>query len=594
MLLRIKQKSKTKLLLASLSIAVLGGAVLSGTVAAENSAVPQKKPSSIIRYETIQHPVSADDGMVSSQRLIASEIGASILEQGGNAVDAAVAVGYALSVILPRAGNIGGGGFMLVYLAEQDKTIAIDYRESAPQSAHQDLYLKTDGSVDRETYRSGIRSAAVPGTVAGLSYALDKYGSLPLAKVIQPAIDLAEKGFVMDYDTASAILIKQSLLKRDPVTAATFFHENGSAYQAGELFVQNDLASSLKAIAADGPDAFYKGEIADKIVSMMLKEGGLITHQDLAGYKPIERTPVIGNYRGYKIVGMPPPSSGGVHILQMLNILENFDIAEKGSNTADALHITAEAMRYAYADRSRHLGDPDFYKVPIDWLTSKSYAKTIASKIRLDKAALSSEVAPGVEPKFESVDTTHFSVVDAKGNAVSNTYTLNFSFGSGVVVDGAGFIINNEMTDFNAKAGTADAFGMPGGQANSIQPMKRPLSAMSPTIVFKDDELYLVTGSPGGSRIINTVLQQLVNVIDHRMNIASATSTPRIHHQWQPDELQVESSINPDTKHLLESKGHTVVSAGTMGSLQSILVEKGMLYGASDPRRPGAGTVGVD
>ena len=562
--------------------------------ASEVMSVPQKKPSSIIRYDSIHHPVKSDSGIVVSQRAIASDVGVSILEQGGNAVDAAVAVGYALAVLLPRAGNIGGGGFMLVYLKDQDKTIAIDYRETAPSLAHKDLYLSSDGSVDRDSYRTGIRSVAVPGTVAGLQYALEKYGTLPTAVVIKPAIELAQNGFTMDYDTASAIVTKESLLKQDNAAKQRFFRQDGSAYQAGELFVQQELATSLRSISKNGASAFYHGDIAKKILAKMESNGGLITAQDLVAYKPVERNPIVGQYRGYQIASMPPPSSGGIHLVQMLNILENFDIADMGAGSADALHMISESMRYAYADRSKHLGDPEFYSVPVDWLTSKPYAKDIAEKINLNKATLSTDVLPGDAPAHESVDTTHFSVVDANGNAVSNTYTLNFSFGSGVVVDGAGFILNNEMTDFNAKAGLPDAFGLIGGEANSIQPDKRPLSAMTPTMVFKDAELFMVTGSPGGSRIINAVLQQIVNVIDHNLNLASATHAPRIHHQWQPDQLEVEASIGSDTRAILESRGHLIKQAGTMGSLQSILIKGGVLFGASDPRRPGAGVAGVE
>ncbi|MBL4670836.1 MAG: gamma-glutamyltransferase [Arenicella sp.] len=568
------------------------GAV-SGVYAADATSVPQKKPSSIIRYDTIHHPVKSNSGMVVSQRIIASEVGASVLAQGGNAVDAAVAVSYALAVLLPRAGNIGGGGFMLVYLKDQDKTIAIDYRETAPKLAHKDLYLLADGSVDRKSYRSGLRSVAVPGTVAGMDYALSKYGTMSLKAVMQPAIDLAKNGFVMDYDTASAIATRETMLKKDAAARATFFHKDGSLYKASELFVQDDLAQTLGAIAEHGADAFYKGAVADQIVAKMVKGGGLISHADLANYTVAERNPIVGSYRGQKIVSMPPPSSGGVHVVQMLNILENFNLQKMGAGSAESLHLVAESMRYAYADRSKHLGDPDFYKVPVDWLTSKDYAKQIANKIDLKRATPSSEVLPGKKSKYESVDTTHFSVVDKSGNAVSNTYTLNFSFGSGAVVDGAGFLLNNEMTDFNAKAGTADAFGLIGGAANSILANKRPLSAMTPTMVFDNGELSIVTGSPGGSRIINAVLQQLINVIDHNMNIADATHAPRIHHQWQPDRLEVEASISPDTKAILRAMGHTIKEAGTMGSLQSILLEGGQLNGASDPRRPGAGAIGA-
>ena len=559
---------------------------------AKTEAKSDKPAVGIIRYESIHHPVIGRAGMVVSQRQIASEVGASILANGGNAVDAAVATGYALAVLLPRAGNIGGGGFMLVYLKEQDKLIAIDYRETAPLSAHRDLYKSTDGTVDQNAYRKGIRSVAIPGTVAGMQFVLEKYGTMPLSVLMQPAIDLAANGFTMDYDTASAIATRTEMLTAHQETKQVFFKQNAEPYKAGELFSQPELADTLQAISDGGADAFYKGEIARKIVTQMHAEGGLLTMEDLDNYKVIERHPVRGRYRGeYEIASMPPPSSGGIHLIQMLNILENFDIQSMGVHSSDSLHLLTESMRYAYADRSKHLGDPDFYQVPVEWLTSKSYAKQIAKKIDPSKATPSAKVAPGKAPAYESRDTTHFSVVDSKGNAVSNTYTLNFSFGSGVVVNGAGFLLNNEMTDFNAKAGTADAFGLIGGEANSIQPKKRPLSAMTPTMVFKNNELLLVTGSPGGSRIINTVLQQVVNVIDHEMNIASATHAPRIHHQWQPDKLEVEASINSDTRANLVSRGHHVVEAGTMGSLQSIMLADGLLFGAADPRRPGAGVI---
>lgn len=555
-------------------------------------AKTQASPNlSIIRYNSIHHPirVQADNGMVVSQRALASQIGYKILSQGGNAVDAAVAVGFALSVLLPRAGNIGGGGFMLVYVAEQDKTIAIDYREKAPVAAHRALYLDADGQIENDRYKKGIQSVAVPGTVAGLDHALKHYGTFSLAQVMQPAIDLAEQGFVMDYDTASAIAIKGSLLNQHASARKLFFNSKNQTVQAGELFRQEDLAKSLKLIAEQGANAFYKGGIADLIVAQMEREGGLITHQDLADYQISERQPLVGNYRGYKVVTMPPPSSGGMHLLQMLGVLSNFDLQEMGQGSADALHTIAETMRHAYADRSKHSGDGDFQPVPIDLLTSKGYTAKIAKSISADRITPSSEVLPVRVLPYESEDTTHFSVVDGNGNAVSNTYTLNYSFGSGVVVEGAGFLLNNEMTDFNAAPDQANPLGVKGGDTNAIEPGKRPMSSMTPTLLFKDGELALVTGSPGGSRIINTVLQQLVNLIDFGLNLASATHAPRIHHQWYPDRLEYESGVGVDTLQILKGKGHELKKAGTMGSLQSIQIEQGVLMGASDPRRPGAG-----
>lgn len=570
---------------------------LSLLLATTNTAaeVPSKSTfHSIIRYDSIHRPSYAAGGMVVSQRDSASQIGADILRQGGNAVDAAVAVGFALAVVLPRAGNIGGGGFMLVHLAETGKTISIDYRETAPSAAHSDVYLNSKGDVDDIAHRQGHSSVAIPGTVAGLTLALEKYGTMPLATVMAPAIALARDGFVMDYDTASAIATRVEMLQRQAHAKKTFFNPDGSVIPQGKLFKQTELAESLSLIAREGQSAFYQGEIAQQIVVDMQRNNGLITLDDLRAYRPVEREPVRGNYRGYDIVSMPPPSSGGVHLIQMLNVLEQFPIAEMGSNSASYLHVLAATMKRAYADRSKHLGDPDFYAVPMSWLTSKHYAKQLAAQIQPNRVVPSVDISPGEPAPYESVDTTHFSVMDKHGNAVSNTYTLNFSFGSGIVVPGAGFLLNNEMADFSAKAGVAYAFGLLGGTANSIQPGKRPLSAMTPTIVLKKGKPWLVTGSPGGSRIISTVLQQIVNVIDHKMNIASATHTARVHHQWFPDQIEYEASVNPDAQQLLRELGYSLKPSGTMGSLQSIMWHDGAYYGSADPRRPGAGVAGAN
>lgn len=548
----------------------------------------------IIRYDTIHHPQTATGGMVVSQRMIASEVGGEILEAGGNAIDAAVAVGLALAVALPRAGNLGGGGFMMVHLAEEARTIAIDYREMAPAAAHENVYVRDDGSVDDNAHRASHRAAGVPGSVAGFAYALENYGTMTWAEVIAPAIMLADAGIVLDQDTASAINSRTELLSRTAAGRAIFFREDGTNYQAGDLFRQADLAKTLRTLSADGPQAFYTGSIADLIVAEMEANNGLITHADLAAYRPVEREPVTGSYRGYSIASMPPPSSGGVHLVQMLNVLEQFPVGEMQANSAASLHLLTETMRRAYADRSQHLGDPDFFEVPMTWLTHKAYGKELAAQIDPERATPSEAIAPGVETIYESEDTTHFSVMDADGNAVSNTYTLNFSFGSGIVVEGAGFLLNNEMADFSAKAGVPYAFGLLGGEANSVQPGKRPLSAMTPTMLFRYGKPVLITGSPGGSRIITTVLQQIVNVVDHGMNIASATHSPRIHHQWFPDELSYEPGISSDSLNLLRQREHNIVEANTMGSLQSIMRRDGILEGATDPRRPGGGVVGVD
>ena len=566
---------------------------ISQPVASAEVALTRPPSGPILRYEATHHPVVGSGGMVVSQRAVASQIGADILAAGGNAVDAAVAVGFALAVNLPRAGNLGGGGFMLVYLAEGDRTIAIDYREKAPRAAHRDMFLDAEGNVDSALSRFSHRSAGVPGTVAGLTHALDRYGTMSLSRVLAPAIELAQKGITVSYDFASAMASRRAMLERTPVTRATFLKRDGSLYAAGEVFKQPQLATTLRRIADEGADAFYRGAIADLIVADMAANGGLITREDLVDYRATEREPLRGTYQGYTIVTMPPPSSGGAHIIQMLNILEHFPLRKYGLNSAASLHVMAETMRLAYADRSRHMGDSDFYDVPLDWLTSKAYARQLAESIDESRARPSTEVAPGNAVPPESPDTTHYSVIDRDGNAVANTYTLNFSFGSGITVDGAGFLLNNEMDDFSAKPGVPNAFGLLGGVANAIEPGKRPLSSMTPTMVFRDGRPFLVTGSPGGSRIITTVLQHILNVVTHGRNVASAAHAPRVHHQWFPDRLQHEPGISPDTLDKLRDLGHQLEQTGTMGSLQAIVWNGSQYQATSDPRRPGAGAVAV-
>jgi gamma-glutamyltranspeptidase/glutathione hydrolase len=548
----------------------------------------------IIRYDTLHHPVIARQGMVVSQRMIASQVGADILAAGGNAVDAAVATGFALAVTLPRAGNLGGGGFMLVYLAERGETLALDYREMAPALANRDMFLDSAGNVDQKKARYSALSSGVPGTVAGFDYALKTYGTMTLKEVLKPAIRLADKGFVVPWDLAEILKVRKKALTRHPATAAAFYKANGDNYEPGEILIQKDLARTLKAIAKGGSEAFYSGPIGELIVAEIQRQGGVMTLEDLNNYSVQNRTPIKGTYRGFEIVSMPPSSSGGVHIIQMLNILEQYPIAEYGANSAKTIHLMTEAMKLAYADRSEYLGDQDFYDVPTKGLTSKAYGKQLASSIQLDKARPSSEIKAGNPLPFESPDTTHYSVADQFGNVVSNTYTLNFSFGSGIMVTGAGFLMNNEMDDFSAKPGVANGFGLIGKEANAIEPGKRPLSSMTPTLIFKDGAPYVVTGSPGGSRIITTVLQLLVNVMDHNMNIAEASVQPRFHHQWLPDRLQMEPGHSPDTQARLKTMGHNVTSSASQGSLQSIMLEKGLFFGASDTRRPGAGAVGVN
>lgn len=552
----------------------------------------QTQETEVIRYGDVRHPVRDREGMVASSNILATEVGARVLADGGNAVDAAVAVGFALAVVRPRAGNIGGGGFMLVHTAEDGETSSIDYREAAPIQAGRDMFLDADGNVDRQRAMFSHLSSGVPGTVAGLHFAHQKYGKLPWKRLLAPAIELARDGFAVTYDMSSALQRSRERMSRDASTIDYFYKADDSGYQQGDLFVQADLAWSLTQIAEHGPDAFYSGEIAEKIIAEMEKGGGLIDAESLAAYKPVVRDALRGTYRGYDIVSMPPSSSGGVHVIQMLNILEHFPVTRYGSESADNVHLLVEVAKLAYADRRKHLGDLDYYDVPIDWLTSKEYAKKLAAGIDMQKARPSEEIAPGVAPAKESMDTTHFSVIDRDGNMVANTYTLNFSFGSGMSVDGAGFLLNNEMDDFSAKPGTPNAFGMLGGTANAIQPGKRPLSSMTPTMVFKDGEPIVATGSPGGSRIIMSVFQMVVNVIDHEMNIAVASNAPRMHHQWMPDILQIESGFSPDTIAELQRRGHTIRGGRTIGNLNSVSRQDGYFLGAADPRRPGGGAVG--
>ncbi|EON5352133.1 gamma-glutamyltransferase [Escherichia coli] len=528
--------------------------------------------------EDVFHPVRAKQGMVASVDATATQVGVDILKEGGNAVDAAVAVGYALAVTHPQAGNLGGGGFMLIR-TKDGNTTAIDFREMAPAKATRDMFLDDQGNPDSKKSLTSHLASGTPGTVAGFSLALDKYGTMPLNKVVQPAFKLARDGFIVNDALADDLKTYGSEVLPN--------HENSKAifWKEGDTLVQANLAKSLEMIAENGPDEFYKGTIAEQIAQEMQKNGGLITKEDLAAYKAVERTPISGDYRGYQVYSMPPPSSGGIHIVQILNILENFDMKKYGFGSADAMQIMAEAEKYAYADRSEYLGDPDFVKVPWQALTNKAYAKSIADQIDINKAKPSSEIRPGKLAPYESNQTTHYSVVDKDGNAVAVTYTLNTTFGTGIVAGESGILLNNQMDDFSAKPGVPNVYGLVGGDANAVGPNKRPLSSMSPTIVVKDGKTWLVTGSPGGSRIITTVLQMVVNSIDYGMNVAEATNAPRFHHQWLPDELRVEKGFSQDTLKLLEAKGQKVALKEAMGSTQSIMVgPDGELYGASDPR----------
>jgi gamma-glutamyltranspeptidase/glutathione hydrolase len=466
------------------------------------------------------------------------------------------------------------------------KTTAIDFREMAPEKASRDMFLDEQGNADSKKSLTSPLASGTPGTVAGFSLALEKYGTMPLAKVIQPAYKLARDGYIVNEALADDLKQYGSeVLPGHENSKAIFWKKNGNLLQKGDRLVQANLAKSLELIAENGPDAFYKGPIADQIANEMANSGGLISKADLANYKAVERKPISGEYRGYEVYSMPPPSSGGIHIVQILNILENFDLAKYGFGSADAMQLIAEAEKYAYADRSEYLGDPDFVKVPWQALTSKAYAKSLAEKIDVNKARPSSDIKPGKLAPYESNQTTHFSVVDKDGNAVAVTYTLNTNFGSGIVAGNTGILMNNQMDDFSAKPGVPNVYGLVGGDANAVGPHKRPLSSMSPTIVVKEGKTWLVTGSPGGSRIITTVLQMVINSVDFGMNVAEATNAPRFHHQWLPDELRVEKGFSPDTLKLLAEKGQKVVVKEAMGSTQSIMIAPdGKLYGASDPR----------
>lgn len=557
-----------------------------------SSAATTKTDQAIYSTAAIQHPLWAKNGMVASQEALASEVGLQILKQGGNAVDAAVAVGFALAVTLPRAGNIGGGGFMMIYDAAQDKTVALDYREKAPASAARDMYLDDAGNAVSDLSRYHGLAVGVPGTVAGLLKALEDHGTMSRGEVMAPAIGLAENGIEVTAGLSESLEALKDRLQKWPSTKKVFFKPDGNSYQIGERLRQPDLAASLKRIAAKGADGFYQGETASKLVKAVNDAGGNMSLADLADYEAIARTPVTGNYRGFEIVSMPPPSSGGIHIVQILNILEGYPLAEYGQNSAQTIHLMSEAMQLAYADRAEYLGDSDFVDVPTTGLTARPYANQLRALIDPNRATPAASIKASNPLPYESDQTTHFSIVDKNGNAVANTYTLNFSYGTGLVADGTGILLNNEMDDFSAKPGVPNAYGLLGGEANAVEAGKRPLSSMSPTLVFKDNKPYIVTGSPGGSRIITTVTQIISNVIDHDMNIAEATHAPRIHDQWLPDEIRIEKALNIDTVKKLEDMGHKVSPKDTMGSTQSIMLTPTGIYGATDPRSIDAAVVG--
>lgn len=530
-------------------------------------------------------PVRAHNGMVVSASDIASLVGVEILKKGGNAVDAAVATGFALAVTYPQAGNIGGGGFMVIHLKD-GTNITLDYREKAPETAYRDMFLDEDGNYDSNISTKGWTSSGVPGSVAGMLTALEKYGTMSISEIIQPAIELAENGFIIDYRFAEALNETKDEFLQCEATKNIFTKDDELFYE-GEIFIQKDLAKTLKAIKLKGIDGFYKGEIADLIAKNSELNNGFISKGDLENYKAIERKPVLGNYRGYKIVSMGPPSSGGIALIESLNSLENFTFDKKSWASSDYIHTVVEVLKHVYADRAEHLGDVDFYPVPQKWLTSKERSKEIIAQIG-EKAVPSDKISHTTPPKIESEETTHYSVVDSYGNAVSVTTTLNSTFGNKIVVEGAGFIMNNEMDDFSSKPGTPNQFGLLGSAANSIEANKRMLSAMTPTIVLNSDEKpYLIIGSPGGSTIITTVLQVILNVIDFDMDIQEAIDAPRFHHQWKPDIIDYEKfGLATDVSNNLVEKGHFIGRRRILGRAEGIIIDykNNIIWGASDPR----------
>src|SRR6202163_77362 len=539
------------------------------------------------------HAVAAEHGMVVAQEKIAARLGADVLRRGGNAVDAAVATGFAMAVTYPRAGNIGGGGFMVIHSADRHADVAIAYRETAPAAITTDIFLGADGKPDIAKSRDSALGIGVPGTVAGLTLALERYGSgkFTLADLLKPAIDLARDGFVVTDDSADTMPDWHRRLARWPATAKIFSRPDGTSLREGDTLVQAALATTLQAIAAQGARGFYQGAVAEKLAAGIRDAGGIMTTEDLKSYQAIVRAPVRGSYRGYDIVSMPQPSSGGVVLLEALNILEGFPMGDMKQGSAPSLHVMIEAMKRGYADRARYLGDPAFINAPIATLISKDYAGRQRASIDLDRATPWTDALSATPPR-EGSNTTHFSVVDGSGNAVSNTYTLNFSYGVGLVAEGTGVLLNNELDDFTAAPGASNAFGLVGFEANLPGPGKRPLSSMAPTIVLKDGKPVLVTGSPGGSRIISTVLQVIVDVLDFGMDVAAAVAAPRLHHQWLPDEVRIERGFTDETLAALSAKGHRLVESSGYSSANSIAATANGWLGAPDPRTRGAEAAG--
>jgi gamma-glutamyltranspeptidase/glutathione hydrolase len=529
-----------------------------------------------------RQPLRARHGMVVAMESIAADVGVSVLQKGGNAVDAAVAVGFAMAVTHPFAGNLGGGGYMLIRMAD-GRTTFIDFRERAPEKASRNMYLDANGALTKDSIE-GWRSSGVPGTVRGFEIAVSKYGKKTWVENMAPAVDLASKGFPVSYALAQGLKGSRDLAKSPE--SRRIFQKNGAFYDVGETLVQPELAQTLARISKNGPNEFYEGETAKGFAEEMARNGGLISLADLKSYKAIERTPLTGKYRNYTIITSPPSSSGGIALLEMMGILEGTGYEKGGSGSASAIHYAAEAMRRAYADRNQYVGDPDFVKVPIAGLLEPAYLARLRASIDPERATPSDAVRPGKPVGSESMETTHYSVVDSEGNAVAVTYTLNGGYGNGITVPGLGFLLNNEMDDFASKPGTANMFGLVQGEVNAIAPGKRPLSSMTPTIVLKDGKLFLTAGAPGGSRISTAVLQVILNVLDFGMNVQDAIDAPRFHHQWQPDKLSLERGISPDTVALLKSRGYDVDYAPgvVLAQVAAIVSDGGWLQGGSDGR----------
>ncbi len=536
-------------------------------------------------YEPAQKKLaSSKNGMITSQHFLATAVGEKILNKGGNAYDASIAIAFTLAVVLPRAGNIGGGGFMVIYDGETKKPYSIDFREKAPEFSSKDMYLNKDGTFnDLKLSTFGYLASGVPGTVAGLWEVHQKFGSLPWSVLIEDAIYFAENGFEITPFLADILLRYSEDLSSFPETKEIF--QKHYPNFKNKMLVQSDLANTLRIIASKGRDGFYKGEIAEKISSEMKTNGGLITKSDLQKYNPVWREPLISDYRDTRIITMGPPSSGGLHIIQMLNIIENFELNPMKHNSLEYINLLAEVMKYAYSDRSKYLGDPDFYEVPIKKITSKDYAKNILSNIKIGKATPANDIYPGKHFIKESHETTHFSVADKSGNVVSMTYTLNSTFGSKVVIKDTGILMNNEMDDFSAAPGIPNQFNLLGAEANQITPFKRPLSSMTPTIVLKDEELFFTTGSPGGSRIISAVLQSILNIIDFGMDLEEATFAKRIHHQWYPDILEFEFSLDEEINMKLQKMDYDTSIVMPLTCLQTIMFKDNVYYGYGDFRR---------